>query len=226
MLVAPHYQVRDVRGGCLVGDPRPQWGPDSEISSAKDSGLPLWGVAEVRTSASALGASTWASWLFSVPRLTSLWDSSIHTTSQRTRLEVVPVPARVLEGVDGDDDPVEVSERIAAGRDALAHPGDAVRVETDKRKRAPAPQLVLHLVQDVSRNDSQDSVRSTTSLKLRQQHPDLDRLAEPHSVSNKQTRLELSSGEPEGLALERADHQRASRGRRSGRCWRREPASA
>ena len=54
------------------------------MSSANDSGLPLCGVAEVRIRASAFGARTWASWLLSVPLLTSLWDSSIQTTSQRT----------------------------------------------------------------------------------------------------------------------------------------------
>jgi hypothetical protein len=53
------------------------------ISWAKESFEPLCGVAEARISASVFGASTWASWLFCVDWLVTLWDSSITTASQR-----------------------------------------------------------------------------------------------------------------------------------------------
>ena len=57
-------------------------GSSSRISSAKDSGLPLCGVADARISASVVGASTLARPLFSVPELVTLWDSSMTIASQ------------------------------------------------------------------------------------------------------------------------------------------------
>src|SRR5699024_8386624 len=91
--VLPHLVLRRVRGAVAAG---PQAVPSAIsrfgdtavgssrlISWAKESLEPLCGVAEARTSASVFGASTWASWLFCVDWLVTLWDSSITTASQR-----------------------------------------------------------------------------------------------------------------------------------------------
>ena len=106
--------------------------------------------------ASVFGARTLASSLFSVPLLTSLCDSSIQIDVPPHPLEVRPVAAWVLQGVDRDDHPVEVGEGIAPGRDPLADPLDAFGVQTHEWEGEPAPQLVLDLVEDVARHDAQD----------------------------------------------------------------------
>ena len=57
-------------------------GSSIRISSAKDSGLPLCGVAEARMSASVREESSRASRLFWEAELVTLWDSSMTTASQ------------------------------------------------------------------------------------------------------------------------------------------------
>jgi hypothetical protein len=115
---------------------------------------------------------------------------------------VVAPPARVLERVDGDDDPVEVGERVPTGGDALLNALDALGVEADKREGAAAPQLVLHLVEDVPGHHRQHTVGPAAALQLHEEHADLDGLAQAHSVGHEQPRLELGGGEAEGFALE------------------------
>ena len=63
-------------------------GSSKRTSSAKDSGLPLCGVAEARISASVLTARILASRLFSVAELVTLWDSSMTTASHRCFAQV------------------------------------------------------------------------------------------------------------------------------------------
>ena len=68
--------IRSPPGVTAVGSSR-------RTSSAKDSGLPLCGVADARMRASVFGESTRASRLFCVAELVTLWDSSITTASHR-----------------------------------------------------------------------------------------------------------------------------------------------
>ena len=67
------------------------------------------------------------------------------------RVQVVAVTAGVLQRVDRDDRPLEVGERVAAGRDLLLDPLDADRVQPHERDREAGPQLVLELLQHVLR---------------------------------------------------------------------------
>ena len=113
------------------------------------------------------------------------------------------IAARVLDGVDRDDHPVEVRERVATGRDPLTHPLDPLGVQADERDAGAAPQLVLYLVEDVARNDGENPCRTPAALQLGEQHPDLDRLAEPDGVGDEQPGLKLGHRRPERLTLVR-----------------------
>ena len=62
---------------------------------------------------------------------------------------------------------------------------------------------MLDLVEDVARDDGQDSLRPAAPLELGQHHADLDGLAEAHRVGNQEARLKLTHGHPERLPLER-----------------------
>jgi hypothetical protein len=60
-------------------------------------------------------------------------------------LEVVAVLEVALERVDRDDAAVEVVERVVVGRDAVAHPGQAHRVQPHQRDGKAAPPFLLEL---------------------------------------------------------------------------------
>ena len=102
---------------------------------------------------------------------------------------MVAVARRAFQRVDRHDDPVEIGERVAAGRDALAHPLDPLAVETDQRDTGATPQLVLDLVEDVSRNDGEDAGGAAAPLQLGEEHPDLDGLAQADSVGDEESGL-------------------------------------
>ena len=134
-------------------------GSSSRISSAKDSCLPLCGVARGqdqrvgvrRRAGGPAGCSACAT-------LVTLCDSSMTTASHCCFSQVGEV-AVALERVDRDDRPLEVGERVAGGRQLLPDPLDADRVEPDERQREPGPQLVLHLLEHVPRGDDRGCAR-------------------------------------------------------------------
>ena len=88
-------------------------------------------------------------------------------------VEVLAVPALVLERVDGDDDPLVVGERVAASRDLPLDPVDADRVQADERDREPGPQLELELLEDLLRGDDEDPVAAAAADQLGQDEADL-----------------------------------------------------
>ena len=152
--------------------------------------MPLCGVAEARISASVFGARTLASWLFSVPELVTLWDSSMTTASQVCLPQVGQVLV-ALERVDRDDDALEVAERVAGGGQLLPDPLDPERVQPDERDREPRPHLALHLLEDVPGRDDQDPLAAPAPDQLGQDHADLQRLAEPDRVGEQDARAQV-----------------------------------
>ncbi|GAA4946765.1 hypothetical protein GCM10023238_11370 [Streptomyces heliomycini] len=110
-------------------------------------------------------------------------------------LQVVLVLVGVLEGVDGDDDPLEGGERVAAGRDLPLDPLDAHRVQPHQRDREPRPQLVLELLQHMLRRDHQDALAPAAADQLGQGQADLQGLAETHHVRDQQSRAQIGAGQ-------------------------------
>ena len=95
--------------------------------------------------------------------------------------QVVDEPL-LFEGVDGDDDPAEIGERVPAGRQLLLDPRHTLRVETHERDREPRPQLVLHLLQHVARGHHEDPLTPAAPDQLGQDHADLQGLAQSDGV--------------------------------------------
>ena len=92
----------------------------------------------------------------------------------------------VLERVDGDDDPIEVVERVHARRDLGLHPLDAHRVQAHERDREAAPKLLLELRQDRLHCDDKDASATPSSDEFGEQHANLDRLPESHAVGHQE----------------------------------------
>src|SRR5699024_6066177 len=90
-----------------------------------------------------------------------------------------------------------VGEGVPARGEFLPDPLDAERVQPDERQREACPELELHLLKDVLRRDDEDSLAAAAASQLRQDHADLDRLAEPHSVGEEDTRAEVVRAERE-----------------------------
>jgi len=62
---------------------------------------------------------------------------------------------------------------------------------------------MLHLIEDVARDDCEYSICPTTSLQFGKDDADLEGLAETDRISDEQTGLQLARGDTEWLALER-----------------------
>ena len=116
-------------------------------------------------------------------------------------VEVLAVPALVLERVDRDDDPLVVGERVAAGRDLPLDPLDAERVQPDQRDREPGPQLQLELLEDLLRGDDQDAVAAAAADQLGEDEADLQGLAEADHVGEEDARAEVLQRELGGALL-------------------------
>ena len=78
-----------------------------------------------------------------------------------------------LQGVDRDDRPLVVGERVAVAGQLLADALDADRVESDERQREARPHLELHLLENVTRGHDQDAFPAAAPHQLRKDHPDL-----------------------------------------------------
>ena len=72
------------------------------------------------------------------------------------------------------------------------------RVEAHERQREPGPQLELHLLEDVTRGDHEDPLAAAAADELGEDHPDLERLAEPDGVGEQDAGAEVLG--VEGLA--------------------------
>ena len=116
-------------------------------------------------------------------------------------VEVLAVAALVLERVDGDDDPLVVGERVAAGRDLPLDPLDAERVQPDERDREPGPQLQLELLEDLLRGDDEDAVAAAAADQLGEDEADLQGLAEADDVGEEDARPEVLQRELGGALL-------------------------
>ena len=117
-------------------------------------------------------------------------------------LQVRAVAAWALEGVNRDNHSVEIGEGVPAGRDPLAHPLNPFGVQSYQWERKTAPQLVLDLIKDVARHDTEHPISTTSALKLRKNHADLNGLSESYRVGDEQARLKLAHRYAEGLPLE------------------------
>ena len=159
------------------------------MSSAKDSALPLCGVAEARISASLFGEQ---------PGEPVVLGGVVGDVVRLVDDHGVPVlllqvgeVAVGLERVDRDDRALVVGERVAVGRQLLPDPLDADRVEPDERQREPGPQLELHLLQHVARRDDEDPLAAAASDQLGEDHADLERLAEADRVGEQDPRAQV-----------------------------------
>ena len=109
----------------------------------------------------------------------------------------------LLQGVHRDDHLLEEGEGVPRGRQLLLHLLHALRVQAHERDREPGPQLVLHLLEHMPRADDEDAAAATPPDQLREDHPDLEGLPEPHRVRDQQARADpLRIQRPlHGLAL-------------------------
>ncbi len=97
-------------------------------------------------------------------------------------LQVMAVHADVLQRVHRDDDPLEIGERVAPGRDLPLDPLDTHRVQPDQREGETRPQLVLELLEHVLRRHHEDALPPAATDQLGQDQPDLQGLAQAHHV--------------------------------------------
>lgn len=93
-----------------------------------------------------------------------------------------------FQRVDRDDDALVVGERVPAGREHLSNPLNAGRIQADEGEREPRPQLHLHLLEHVLRRHDEDAVASAPSDQFREDHADLDGLAQTHRVREQDAR--------------------------------------
>ena len=106
-------------------------------------------------------------------------------------LQVVGVRRR-LESVDGDDDALEVGERVPAGRNLLLDTLDARGVQAYQREGEAGPQLSLELLQHMGGRDDEDALAAPPPDQLRERDADLQRLSQPDHVGDQQPGLRVA----------------------------------
>ena len=111
-----------------------------------------------------------------------------------TVVQVLLVLLLLLQGVDGDNDLVEVVEGVLVRRDLRLDPLDAHRVEADQRDGEAGPELGLELGEDALEGDDQDALAAAAPDELREQDADLDGLAEADAVRHQDAGTELAQG--------------------------------
>lgn len=97
---------------------------------------------------------------------------------------MVPVAGRVLQRVDGHDDPPIKAERVPRGGQLLPDPLDPLGVQPHQRDGEPRPQLVLELLQHRPRGHYQDPLAPATLDQFGQHDADLQRLPEPDRIGD------------------------------------------
>ena len=105
--------------------------------------------------------------------------------------EIVAVLQIALEGVDRNDAAIEVVERVVVGRDAVAHPGQANRVQPHQRDRKAAPPLLLELGEHGLLCDDEDALATAPLNQLGGQHAGFQRLAQADGVGDEDARARL-----------------------------------
>ena len=94
---------------------------------------------------------------------------------------------RRFQGVDGDNDPGEVGERVTGSRQLLTDFLDTHRIQADQWNGEPGPELLLELLHDVLRGDDEDTFTPATPDQLREDHADLQGLTQSHRVRQENT---------------------------------------
>ena len=105
--------------------------------------------------------------------------------------QIVAVLQIALEGVDRDDAAVEVVERVVVGRDAVAHPSQADRVQPHQWDREAAPPLLLELGEHGLLRDDEDALAPASLNQLGGQHTGFQRLAQADGVGDEDARARL-----------------------------------
>ena len=113
--------------------------------------------------------------------------------------------AVLLEGVHRDDHLLEEGERVPGGGKLLLHLLNALGVQAHERDREAGPQLMLHLLQHMARADDEDPPAAAATDQLREDHADLESLAQAHRIRDQQARTDplRVQGHLDGLALVR-----------------------
>src|SRR5699024_7438081 len=96
-----------------------------------------------------------------------------------------------FERVDGDKGSLEVSERIARGRQLLPDSLDALRVEADEGNGELRPHLMLHLLKHMLGCDDKDPVPASPFDEFGEDESDLDRFAEADRIGEKDARAKI-----------------------------------
>ena len=110
--------------------------------------------------------------------------------------QVVAVQVRVLQGVDGDDHPVEVGEGVASGGQVPLDALDAGGVQAHQGDAEAREHLVLELLEDRARRDHEDAVPAAAGNELGQGDADLQGLAQAHRVADQQARAQVGQHGP------------------------------
>jgi len=102
--------------------------------------------------------------------------------------EIMPVFDVLLEGIDGDDRPIEVMKWIVVGRQAVAHALQAGGIETHKGNGEAIPELLLELSQHGFDCQHQNALASPTSNQLGDQNAGFQCLAQANGISDQDSR--------------------------------------
>lgn len=102
---------------------------------------------------------------------------------------------RRLERVHGDDDAWEVGKGVLRCRQFLADLLDALAVQAHQRDGETRPQFLLELLHDVLGRDDEDALSPAAADELRQDHADLQRLAQTDGIREQNARADALIGE-------------------------------
>ena len=101
---------------------------------------------------------------------------------------------RALQRVHGHDHAGKVRERVAAGRQHLAHALDACGVQAHQRDGEAGPQFLLELLHDVLRRDHEDALTASAADQLGEDHADLECLAQADGIGDEDAGAEIVVG--------------------------------
>ena len=92
-----------------------------------------------------------------------------------------------LQRVHRDDHARKIRKRIPARRQDPLHPLNTGRVQPDQRDSKTRPHLLLELLHDVLRGDDENAFATPAADQLREDHADLERLAQAHGIGDEDT---------------------------------------
>ena len=106
--------------------------------------------------------------------------------------QIVAVFDVLLEGVDGNNGAVKMVERVMVGRDTVAHPLQALRVQTGQTNAETVPELLLELGEHGFDRQHQNALALATGDQLANQNAGFEGFTQTHGIGNQNALARLA----------------------------------